>query len=72
LPLQTQAFNTLFVPNVRVTLTAAAAQALNGVFNVSALAGGFNIGTASVYAIGQGNNPFRSFNGRQIAPIENN
>lgn len=51
LPLQPQAFGTVFIPNVRVTLAPEAAQALNTVFNVSAFAAGFNIGTAQVFAI---------------------
>lgn len=53
LPLQPAAFNTIFIPNVRVLLTPEAAAALNGVFGTTALTGGFNVGTASVFAIGQ-------------------
>ncbi len=51
LPLQPQAFNTLFIPGVKVTLTAEAAGALNSVFGVTAFTEGFNIGTASVFAV---------------------
>ncbi len=51
LPLQPQAFNNLFLPGVRVTLSAEAAQALNTVFGVTAFTGGFNIGTASLFAV---------------------
>jgi len=51
LPLQPQAFNNLFLPGVRVALSAEAAQALNTVFGVTAFTQGFNIGTASLFAI---------------------
>lgn len=51
LPLQPQAFNNLFLPGVKVTLSAEAAQALNTVFGVTAFTQGFNIGTASLFAI---------------------
>lgn len=51
LPLQPQAFNNLFLPGVRVTLSAEAAQALNTVFGVTAFTEGFNIGTASLFAV---------------------
>jgi len=51
LPLQPQAFNTIFLPGVKVTLSAEAAQALNTVFGVTAFVEGFNIGTASVFGI---------------------
>lgn len=51
LPLQPQAFNNLFIPGVKVTLSAEAAQALNTVFGVTAFTQGFNIGTASVFAV---------------------
>lgn len=51
LPLQPQAFNNLFLPGVKVTLSAEAAQALNSVFGVTAFTQGFNIGTASVFAV---------------------
>jgi hypothetical protein len=50
LPLQTGAFNTLFIPGVRVGLSPEAAAALNSVFGVTAFAADFNIGTASVFA----------------------
>jgi len=40
---------TLAIQNVTVTLDPTAAGALNGVFNVTALAGGFPIGSASVF-----------------------
>ncbi|MFN0088624.1 MAG: hypothetical protein ACKVX9_24765 [Blastocatellia bacterium] len=69
LPLQTQAFNTLFIPNVGVRLTAEAAAALNGAFSVRTFTAGFNIGTASVFAVAT---PSRrrlflpEINGRQI------
>lgn len=53
LPLQPAAFNTIFIPNVKALLTSEAAAALNGVFGTTALAGGFNVGTASVFAVGQ-------------------
>ncbi|QQS48634.1 MAG: hypothetical protein IPM66_08425 [Acidobacteriota bacterium] len=64
LPLRPQSFQTLFVPNVRVTLTAAAAGALSGVFGATVPAG-LNIGTASVYAVGDGGGR-PSFFGRTI------
>lgn len=51
LPLRPQSFNTLFIPNVNVTLSATAASALSGVFGATVPAG-LNIGTASVYAVG--------------------
>jgi hypothetical protein len=51
LPLQPQAFGTVFVPNVKVTLSPEAALALNGVFSVTAFTSGFNIGIAQVYAL---------------------
>jgi hypothetical protein len=51
LPLQPQAFNTLFIPGVKVTLSPEAAAALNSVFSVTAFTAGFNIGTASVFAV---------------------
>lgn len=51
LPLQPQAFGTLFIPGVKVTLSSEAAAALNSVFGVTAFAGGFNIGTAQVFAV---------------------
>lgn len=51
LPLQPQAFNNLFLPGVRVALSAEAAQALNTIFGVTAFTQGFNIGTASLFAI---------------------
>jgi hypothetical protein len=51
LPLQPQAFNNIFLPGVKVTLSAEAAQALNSIFGVTAFAQGFNIGTASVFAV---------------------
>jgi hypothetical protein len=41
---------TLSIQNVTVTLDPAAAAALNGVFKVSAFAGGFSIGTANTFA----------------------
>ncbi len=50
LPLQPGAFNTLFIPGVRVGLTPEAATALNQVFSVTAFVADFNIGTASVFA----------------------
>jgi hypothetical protein len=49
LPLKTQ-HGQLALDGVGVTLTSTAAQALNSAFNVTALAGGFNIGTAKVRA----------------------
>jgi len=49
LPLKTQD-GQLVLDGVGVTLTSTAAQALNSVFNVTALEGGFNIGTATVRA----------------------
>lgn len=49
LPLKTQD-GQLVLDGVGVTLTSTAAQALNTVFNVTALEGGFNIGTAKVRA----------------------
>jgi hypothetical protein len=52
LPLQPGAFNTLFVPGVKVGLTSEAASALNGIFGVNAFTAGFNIGTASVSLVG--------------------
>lgn len=73
LPLQPQAFNTLFIPGVGVRLTAEAAAALNGVFNVTAFTAGFNIGTASVFAVAS---PSRrrlflpELNGRQLDGAE--
>lgn len=51
LPLQPQAFGTVFVPNVKVTLSPEAAAALNSIFGVTAFTAGFNIGTAQVYAL---------------------
>lgn len=51
LPLQPQAFNTIFLPGVKVTLSAEAAQALNSVFGVTAFAEGFSIGSASVFGV---------------------
>ena len=45
---------TLSIQNVTVTLDAAAAGALNSVFNVNAFAGGFSIGTASTFTYVQG------------------
>ncbi|MFN0109614.1 MAG: hypothetical protein ACKVZH_12230 [Blastocatellia bacterium] len=51
LPLQPQAFNNLFLPGVKVTLSAEAAGALNTVFGVTAFTQGFSIGTASLFAI---------------------
>lgn len=51
LPLRPQSFNTLFIPNVKVTLSATAAAALSGVFGATVPAG-LSIGTASVYAVG--------------------
>lgn len=62
LPLRPLEFSTLFIPNVRVTLTPEAAGALNGVFGTTAFTAGFNIGVASVYAIGATGvrGPFRS------------
>jgi len=51
LPLRPQSFNTLFIPNVKVTLSATAAAALSGVFGATVPAG-LNIGAASVYAVG--------------------
>lgn len=51
LPLQPQAFNTIFLPGVKVTLTSEAAAALNSVFSVTAFVEGFNIGTASVFGV---------------------
>jgi len=51
LPLQPQAFGTVFVPNVKVTLSPEAALALNSLFGVTAFTSGFNIGTAQVYAV---------------------
>ncbi|MDX2040917.1 MAG: hypothetical protein SF097_06695 [Acidobacteriota bacterium] len=51
LPLQPQAFNNLFLPGVKVALSAEAAQALNTVFGVTAFTEGFNIGTASLFAV---------------------
>lgn len=69
LPLRTQAFDTLFISNVGVRLTAQAATALNGAFNVMTFTTGFNIGTASVFAVAA---PSRrrlflpEFNGRQL------
>jgi hypothetical protein len=54
LPLQIQD-GQLVLDGVGVTLTSTAAQALNSVFNVTALEGGFNIGTAKVRAfVGDG------------------
>jgi hypothetical protein len=50
LPLQSQPFGVVFIPGVKVTLAPEAAQALNSVFNVTAFAAGFNIGTAQVSA----------------------
>jgi len=44
---------TLSIQNVTLTLTDAAASALNSVFSVSAFAGGFNIGTASTFTFVQ-------------------
>ncbi len=41
----------LSIQNVTVTLDPAAASALNGVFKVTAFSGGFNIGTASTFAL---------------------
>jgi hypothetical protein len=72
LPIQPQAFGTVFVPNVKVTLSPEAAQALNAVFNVSAFAAGFNIGTASVFGVEENGNrrPFRGSRG--ITSIEDN
>jgi hypothetical protein len=49
LPIQPQG-NAVVIPNVGVTLSDEAASALNGVFGVTAFAGGFNIGTATVDA----------------------
>ncbi len=49
LPLSPQR-SRLVVPEVKVTLTKEAADALNQVFNVSAFQPGFNIGTATVRA----------------------
>jgi hypothetical protein len=43
--------NVFKVEGIGVTLTATAASALNGVFHVSALTGGFDIGTANVVAL---------------------
>jgi hypothetical protein len=50
LPLQapTNGWGQLKVPGVKVTLNAGAAAALNGVFNVTAFAGGIPIGEATV------------------------
>ena len=49
LPLKTQD-DELVLSGVGVSLTSAAAQALNSVFNVTALHGGFSVGTAKVRA----------------------
>jgi hypothetical protein len=49
LPLSPQR-SRVVVPEVKVTLTKEAADALNQVFNVSAFQPGFNIGTATVRA----------------------
>lgn len=51
LPLQPQSFGNVFLPGVKVALSAEAAAALNSVFGVTAFAEGFNIGTASVFAV---------------------
>lgn len=50
LPLATppSGWSTLKIPGVKVTLNAGAAAALNGVFNVTAFAGGIPIGEATV------------------------
>jgi hypothetical protein len=51
LPIQPQAFGAVFIPNVKVTLSPEAAQALNATFNVSAFTAGFNIGVAQVFGL---------------------
>lgn len=51
LPIQPQAFGTVFIPGVKVTLAPEAAAALNSVFNVTAFTAGFNIGMAQVFAL---------------------
>lgn len=68
LPLQPHAFGTLFIPGVKVALAPEAAAALNQVFGVTAFAGGFNIGTASVFAVATTSR--RSFFGREIPGAE--
>ncbi|HWQ32417.1 MAG TPA: hypothetical protein VNQ79_06000 [Blastocatellia bacterium] len=67
LPLRPEPGNVLFIPGVRVTLTAEAAGALNTVFNLNAFVQGFNIGTASVYAVGEGSRQRRFFGERSIS-----
>lgn len=51
LPLQPQSFGNLFLPGVKLTLSSEAAAALNSIFGVTAFAQGFNIGTASLFAV---------------------
>jgi hypothetical protein len=72
LPIQPQPFSTVFIPNVKVTLTPEAAQALNAVFNVTAFVAGFNIGQAQVYALGEPGRRPPIFGGRLTAPLEDN
>lgn len=57
LPLQPQAFGNLFLPGVRLTLSSEAAAALNSIFGVTAFAQGFNIGTASLFAVTTASRP---------------
>jgi hypothetical protein len=47
-------FGGIFVPQVAVTLDPAAAAALNQIFGVSAFAGGFSVGTATVFTFARG------------------
>lgn len=68
LPLETQGFGLVYIPGVKLTLAPEAAQALNSVFNVSAFAGGFNIGTAQVFALSV-KSRFRFSFGRDGRPL---